>query len=203
MLYMTWQHVQITLLAVLFAFVIAYAVAMLMYKYRFLTMPVNGICNAIFAIPTLAMFSILIPVTGLGADTAIVTLVLYNQFILTKSIYTAFTGIAPSVIESAEGMGMKEAQIYREVKLPLALPGIMSGIKMSVVSTITMATLSATIGAGGLGVLLFQGIATRNWNQLLWGVILSTLLALLASTLLQKVEDYTLKKSRGEGSGKI
>ena len=202
LLELTLEHLQITLITVVIAFVIAYLVAMLMYRFNFLTVPVNGICNAIFAIPTLAMFSMLIPFTGLGADTAIITLIMYNQFILTKSIYSAFIGIPPSVIESANGMGMEAKQVYWDVKLPLALPGIVSGLNMSVVSTITMATLASTIGAGGLGVLLFDGMAMKKWSQVLWGILLSAVMALIASALLHRLENYVLAKARGECKGK-
>ena len=202
LLELTWEHLQITLITVVIAFLIAYLVAMLMYRFDILTVPVNGICNAIFAIPTLAMFSMLIPLTGLGADTAIITLILYNQFILTKSIHSAFVGIPPSVIEAANGMGMESKQVYWGVKLPLAMPGIVSGLKMSVVSTITMATLASTIGAGGLGVLLFDGMAMKKWSQVLWGVLLSAVMALIASALLHRLENYVLARARGECQGK-
>ena len=202
LLELTLEHLELSLASVAIAFVIAYGVAMLMYRFRFLSVPVNGICNAIFAIPSLAMFAILIPITGLGETTAVITLVLYNQFILTKSISNAFLSIPANVVEAATGLGLSKRSIYWGVKVPMALPGIVSGLKMSIVSTITMATLAATVGAGGLGVLLFNGMTMKQWSQVLWGVLLSSVLALIASSLTHRLEAFTLARSRGEGKRK-
>jgi len=192
------EHLEILLIAVTVAFLIAFPLAMLMYQYKFLSNPINGICNAIFAIPTLAIFSILIPITGLGKTTAIITLVVYNQFILIKSISNAFESIEPEVIEAANGIGLNQKQVFFDVKLPLAMPAIVSGLRMSIVSTIAMATLAATIGAGGLGELIFFGLEMKKWSQIMWGMLLSSSLAFIANVVMQRLEIRVLNKSRGD-----
>lgn len=196
------EHLQIVFISVSVAFVIAYIISMIMNKNKTVELCVGGFFNLIYAIPTLALFGILIPITGLGKATAIITLILYNQFTLTKNISNAFCSISENVIEAAKGIGLSDAQIYWSVKLPLALPEIISGLKLSFISTITMATLGATIAAGGLGELLFRGLSMKNWDQMGLGIILSSGLALIFSIILQMIENHFLAIAQGNSKRK-
>jgi osmoprotectant transport system permease protein len=191
------EHIALCFFSVTIAFVIACLIVAATRFLPSLKAPVNAICNAIFAIPTLAMFALLIPLTGIGNDTAIITLVLYNQFILVKNIAQAFDSINAHVIEAAAGMGMSNWRQLIEIKIPLALPVIISGLKTSLIATLAMTTLAANVGAGGLGVLLFQGLAMKKWNQVAWGVVFSLLLGIVTSKVMQQLENRALRKSRG------
>jgi osmoprotectant transport system permease protein len=192
------EHLFIALTAEGIAFLIAFSAALLIRRYKFFSLPVNAFCNAVFAVPTLALFSVLIPLTGLGKATAVITLVLYNQFILIKGISGAFESVDPSVIQAAEAIGLSRMQIFTTVKIPLALPLILNGLKLSLAAAIAGATLGAVIGAGGLGVLIFNGLAMKNGKQVAWGVILSSLCAYAANRIMQGLENRALKKSRGD-----
>lgn len=194
----TVEHLIISLLSVLIAFIIAYAFSVIMRKSKVFDTFMNGLCDAIFAIPSLAMFAILIPYSGLGKNTAIIALVLYNQFILTKSIVNAFKSVPFEIVEASKGMGMSRIQRYISIQVPLALPGILSGLKLSVISTITMASLAATIGGGGIGTLLFNGLSMKNYNMVYWGIILTTLLAFLSGEVLGTLEKIARKAANGE-----
>jgi osmoprotectant transport system permease protein len=191
------EHMWMSAAAVAIAFAIAFAAAMLMYRHRPFALPVNVLCNTMYAIPTLALFSILIPLTGLGKTTAIITMVIYNQFILTKSICSAFETIDQSALDAAGAMGMDGWQIYRSVKIPLALPLMLNGVKLALSSTIAGATLAALIGAGGLGELIFNGLAMKNQNPVAWGVALSSLCAFLANFAMQWLQDKALDRIQG------
>ncbi|MDR2132083.1 MAG: ABC transporter permease [Clostridiales Family XIII bacterium] len=191
------EHMWMSAAAVGIAFAIAFAAAMLMYRRKEFALPVNVLCNTVYAIPTLALFSILIPITGLGKTTAIVTMVLYNQFILTKSICSAFETIDQSVLEAADAIGLDGWQTYCSVKAPLALPLMLNGVKLALSSTVAGATLAALIGAGGLGELIFNGLSMKNYNQVAWGVVLSSLCAFAANHVMQWMEDRALDRIQG------
>ena len=191
------EHIIISVTAVAIAFVLAYLAAVLMQKSKWLDKIISGLCDAVFAIPSLAMFAILLPYTGLGKETAIVALILYNQFTLTKSISNAFRSIPAELEEAARGMGMNKVQRYFQVTLPMALPGIWGGIKLAMISTITMASLAATIGGGGIGTLLFNGLSMKNFKMVYWGIILTALLAMAANFIFGFLENYSRKRARG------
>lgn len=143
----------------------------------------------IYSIPSLALFSLLIPITGLGKDTAIIVLVLYNQYILLRNFIAGLDNVDENIIEAAKGMGMSNMQMLIKVKIPLAKKSLFTGIRLAVVSTIGIATIGALINAGGLGTILFDGLRTMNVNKILWGSILSAGLALFADKILQKIEN--------------
>lgn len=191
------EHIVISVVAVAVAFVLAYLAAAVMQKNKWLEKLISGLCDAVFAIPSLAMFAILLPYTGLGKETAIVALILYNQFTLTKSICNAFRSIPADLEEAARGMGMNRVQRYFQVTIPMALPGILGGIKLAMISTITMASLAATIGGGGIGTLLFNGLSMKNFNMVYWGIILTALLAMAANFIFGFLENSARKRARG------
>lgn len=192
------EHAQITVWAVAISFVIALPFGILISKYKRMSMIVNSLCNMIFSIPTLALLVILLPFTGLGNKTAIITLVLYNQYILIKNIAEGFDEISPAIREIGIGMGYSKLQFFLSVEWPLALPLIINGIKLASIGTVTMATLGATIGAGGLGELILMGLVMRHWNKVIVGAVLCAAFAFVLSIVLQKWEDWARKKAQGD-----
>lgn len=153
--------------------------------------PVLGVANVLQTIPSLALFGFLIPLPflgGIGARTAIVALVLYALLPIIRNTYTGLRGIDPAVREAAVGMGMTDGEILRQVEVPLAIGVIMAGIRVAVVVGIGVATIAAAIGAGGLGVYIFRGVAMVNDTLILAGALPAALMALVADLALGRLE---------------
>ncbi len=150
-----------------------------------------GIANIGQTIPSLALFGFLIPIPfigGIGRQTAIEALVVYALLPILRNTVTGILGVDPAVRDSALAMGMTRGQLLRMVELPLAAPVIISGLRIATVTTIGTATIAAAIGAGGLGVFIFRGIASVDKLQILAGAVPSALLALLADSALSWLE---------------
>jgi osmoprotectant transport system permease protein len=150
-----------------------------------------GIANIGQTIPSLALFGFLIPIPfigGIGRQTAIEALVVYALLPILRNTVTGILGVDPAVRDSALAMGMTRGQLLRMVELPLAAPVIISGLRIATVTTIGTATIAAAIGAGGLGVFIFRGIASVDKTQILAGAVPSALLALLADSALSWLE---------------
>ena len=194
------EHIKITVITIAISSLIAGLVSILIMRSKILSNLVVGVFSAIYAVPSLALFAMLIPFLGLGERTAIFVLIIYNQYILVKNIIAGFQSINPAIIEAANGMGMSELQSFFKIRLPLASPIILAGMKVAVVSTIGIATIAATINAGGLGTLLFDGLRTQNMVKIAWGTLLSSFLAVGANYLLslleRKVQRLTTESER-------
>ena len=150
-----------------------------------------GIASVFQTIPSLALFGFLIPIPfigGIGPRTAIVALVLYALLPILRNTYVGLTGIDPAVLQAAEAMGMTNTQILWRVRLPLALPVILAGIRTATIITIGVATIAAAIGAGGLGTFIFRGVAMVSNAVILAGAIPAALLAIAADALLAWLE---------------
>jgi osmoprotectant transport system permease protein len=144
--------------------------------------------SVIYSIPSLALFALLIPVTGLGKETAIIVLVIYNQYLLLRNFISGLNGVDPSIVEAATGMGMTKMQILIRVRLSLSKRALITGVRLAIISTIGIATIAASINAGGLGSILFDGLRTMNVYKILWGSILTAGLSIFANSLLSKIE---------------
>ena len=177
---------------VLIALVIAVALAGVITVVAMFFKRVGNILTYVFSvvysIPSIALFALMIPVTGLGRNTAIIVLVLYNQFILLRNFITGMYEVNPAVVEAATGMGMTRTQVIFKVRVPLALKPIFVGIRLALVSTIAIAILAAFIGAGGIGLLITIGLETNNNNRVLWGIILSAGLTIITNAVLVFIE---------------
>lgn len=145
--------------------------------------------SILYAIPSFAFFALLIPWTGLGQVTATIVLVLYAQYILVRTFLTGIYKVEPSILEAARGMGMNFWQVLFKIQLPLAKPAIFSGIRLATLSLVAIATIAATINAGGLGTILFDGLRTMSMVKLSWGILLSVGLSLLLSLIIGLVEN--------------
>jgi len=149
--------------------------------------PVLGLTNVFQTIPSLALFGFLIPlpfIGGIGARTAIVALVLYALLPIVRNTYTGITGVDAAVREAGRGMGMTDRHLLLMVELPLALGVILAGVRIATVVSVGTATIAAAIGAGGLGVYIFRGVAMVNDTLILAGALPAALLALCADALL-------------------
>lgn len=149
----------------------------------------EGVFAVIYSVPSLAMFALLIPVTGLGKLSAVIALTLYNQYLLLNNFIRGIDEVDETVVEAARGMGMTDMQLLFKVQLPLARKAMFAGVRLSVVSTIGIGTIAASINAGGLGTLLFEGLRTMNSAKILWGCILSAFMAISVNQILKKVEE--------------
>ena len=152
------EHFEIVGLTLVISIALAFMIAMLVMEHKRITAWITRVSSMIYAIPSLALFALLLPVTGLGMQTAVLVLVIYNQFILIQSFTDGFTSVDAGVLEAAAGMGMTKGQIFRKVRLPLALDTMIAGVHISIISTIGIATIASTVGAGGLGTILFDGM---------------------------------------------
>jgi osmoprotectant transport system permease protein len=149
--------------------------------------------SAVYAIPSLALFAILIPVLGIGFKTAVFVLVLYNQFLLLRNFLAGLDGVDPAIVEAATGLGMTHLQLLVKVKVPLAFPVLIAGVRLAVISTIGIGTIAAVINSGGIGSILFDGLRTANLVKIAWGAALSALLAILANAGLSALEKRSTK----------
>ena len=178
------QHVTLTFLAVAYGLVIAFPLALLAVRWRRLYPPIIGFTGVLYTIPSLALFVILIPWTGLSRTTALVPLVAYTLLILIRNIVAGLRAVPPEVQEAAQGMGYRPLRQLFVVDLPLALPAIVAGIRIATVTTIGLITITALIGQGGLGQFMIDGFQRDFRTPLTVGVVLSVALAVAADLLL-------------------
>lgn len=179
------QHLWLTFLAVGIGFLISFPLAVVAYRRRRLYSPIAWTTGLLYTIPSLALFSLLVPFTGLSTLTAEIGLVGYTLLILIRNIVTGLAGVPGDVKDAARGMGYTDRQVLWRVELPLALPAIVAGARIAVVTTIGLVTVTAMIGLGGLGFLMLAGFR-RLFPQIaiLVGVVLSVALAVIADALL-------------------
>jgi osmoprotectant transport system permease protein len=147
----TVQHLEIVALSVVIGFVVAFALALLAHRTRWLQPPLLAATGILYTIPSIAFFFLLLPVTGLGRDTAVIVLAAYTLQIIYRNTMLGLANVPNSVKDAARGMGFTRRQILWRVELPLAIPEIIAGLRVAAVSTIAIATLAVFISAGGLG----------------------------------------------------
>lgn len=182
------EHLQIILVSMALSLAVAMILTVLCDLHPLISGVMLGFLSVVYSVPSLAMLAILIPVTGLGRTTAIVVLVIYNQYLLLRNFIAGLDGVDKSVVEAATGLGMSSMQVLVRIKLPLSKRPMIAGIRIALVSTVSIATIAASINAGGLGTILFDGLRTMNASKILWGSILSALLAVLLDWFLGAVE---------------
>lgn len=188
----TWEHIEMVSVVLLISTLIAGSVIFLLARFPKLLNRSIYFFSVIYSVPSMALFALLIPLTGLGRTTAIVVLVVYCQYILLRSFNTALLEVDPLMVETAIGMGMTRQQVFRKIQLPLASKGMIAGVKIAAISTIGITTIAATINAGGLGTILFDGMRTSSLVKLAWGTILTASLCLLVNVILYVVEHYII-----------
>ena len=182
------QHIQLVLITLLISVAVAAILTLLAMRFQSLGNVLMHLFSVIYSIPSLALFALLIPLTGLGQGTAILVMSAYNQYILLRNFITGLNEVDPAVLEAASGIGMTRMQVLTKVQVPLSRKALIAGIRLAVVSTIGIGTIAAAINAGGLGVLLFDGLRTMNIVKILWGSLLSAALAILLNAVLKLAE---------------
>lgn len=182
------QHVQITLFSIGIAILIGVPLGIAISYVRPLKKPVIGFANLVQAIPSIAILGFLVPLLGIGEKPAIFMVVLYSLLPIIKNTATGLSSINGETLEAAKGIGMTRFQVLMKVRLPLALPVIMTGVRISAVTAVGLVTIAAFIGAGGLGYVIYSGIRTVNANQILAGAIPACVLALVVDWLGAAVE---------------
>ena len=188
---LTWEHLQLCLIAMALALVIAVPLAAIATRYTRLTLPMVSLLGVIYTIPSLAFLAFLIPSLGIGVLPAVIVLAAYAQIFLVRNIVAGLRGVDASTLEAARGLGLSGWEVFRQVRWPLALPVVIAGVRTAAVTTISLATVAAWIDAGGLGQLLFEGITRNDPDRILAGTIAITGLALLTDALLRFAERMT------------
>lgn len=195
------EHIRIASLALLIALPLALVLGIIGVVWKPVRQPVLWLVGTLYTIPSLAMLAFLIPSQGLGLRPTLILLVVYAQVFLVRNIVTGLTGVDPAILEAARGVGMTPWQVLRRVWLPIALPVILAGIRITLTTIIGLAVLGGWVAAGGLGELLFSGISTNNPAKVMAGIIAIVILALAADLSLRGVERLTpVARARRAGS---
>lgn len=171
------QHIWITVVSVLIGLVVAFPLALIARRYRRLEGIVVGTTTAIYTIPSLALFALLLPISGLSASTVIIGLVLYSLTILVRNTLEGLRAVPEDVLEAARGMGYGARRLLWTVEIPLALPSIMAGLRVAAVSTVALTTVGSIVSYGGLGNLLLEAVTTGFKAQVFTASVLCVLLA--------------------------
>ena len=187
-LHLTAEHLLISLSAIVIATIVGVLLGIFISEYRKYAIWLLGAVNVLYTIPSIALLGFFITITGVGNLTALIALILYALLPIIRSTYTGITHINPLIIEAADAMGSTRWQLLWKIKLPLALPVLMSGIRNMVTMTIALAGIASFVGAGGLGVAIYRGITTNNSAMTLVGSVLIALLALGLDFFLAKIE---------------
>ncbi|MFD3913031.1 ABC transporter permease [Streptomyces sp. NPDC088147] len=178
------QHLHLTFLAILLALVIAVPLALAARRWNWAVGPVLGITTILYTIPSLAMFSLLLPVYGLAASLVVAGLVLYSLTLLVRNILAGLHAVPEETREAARGMGYGPVRLLLTVELPLALPAAMAGLRIATVSAVSLVTIGAIVGYGGLGNLIYAGMNTFFKAQVLTASVLCVVIAVAADLLL-------------------
>jgi osmoprotectant transport system permease protein len=157
-----WQHVYLTVVSVAIGFVIAFALALIAHRRRWLTGPIIGFTGVLYTIPSIAAFLLLLPLTGRGNTTAIIALVSYTLLIIFRNITTGLDNVPDEMKDAGRGMGLTERQLLWRVELPLAVPEILAGLRIAITTTVGLATLAFFAGAGGLGQQIYSDISFKS-----------------------------------------
>jgi osmoprotectant transport system permease protein len=181
---LTFEHLQLVGLAILAATLVGIPLGVAASRNAALRRWSLGVANVMQTGPSLALFGFLIPLTGIGARTAVIALALYALLPILRNTCVGIAGVDRAVIEAARGMGMTSSQMLWQVELPLAAGVILAGVRVAAVISVGVATIAAAIGAGGLGTFIFQGLSMVNNNVILAGAVPAALLAVLADAAL-------------------
>lgn len=193
LLTLTWQHTWLVLVAVGCAIVIGVPLGILIVRVKWLATPVLGIATVVLTIPTIALFGLMIPLfsligQGIGALPAIVAVFLYSLLPIVRNTHTALENLPSGLREAGLGIGMTFWQRLRWVEIPMALPVIFGGIRTAVVMNVGVMAIAAVIGAGGLGLLLLDGISGSDVRRLVAGALMICLLAIILDWLLHRLQ---------------
>ncbi len=187
-------HLQLSAAGVLITMIIGISLGVLLRNRPKLADFILGIADVIQTVPTLAMLSIFCAYLGLNNKPVVVSIILYSMLPILRSTYTGIIGVNPVTVRAARGIGMKEIQILLKIEIPLALPIILSGIRIAFVSALGIVTTGVLVGSGGLGMLIWRGMQTRDWVMTMYGAVPVSALALLWDLLTSFFEKKMMHK---------
>jgi osmoprotectant transport system permease protein len=182
------EHVVLVVVSLAIALIIALPLGVIAARRPKVGGAILGITGALYTIPSLALLALLVAANGLGPSTAIVALVVYAQLALVRGVVAGLRGVDPALVDAARGLGLTPWQTLARVELPAALPVVLGGVRVATVTLVALATVAAWIDAGGLGVLLFQGIATYDTQKIVAGSVAAAALAIVADLGLRACE---------------
>ena len=195
------EHVELTLIAVVIGFAISFPLAVLAHRRRWTYAPITWLAGVLYTIPSLSLFVILVPITGLSATTVEIGLVSYTLLILIRSTVAGLGSVPADVADSALGMGFSSRQMLWRVEVPLALPVIMAGVRIATVSTIGLVTVGSLIGRGGVGQFILEGLRTLFQTEIVLGAVLAAALAFAAEGALLVLQRSLTPWAKGRGEG--
>ncbi|MFF2009496.1 ABC transporter permease [Streptomyces sp. NPDC058195] len=178
------QHIELTAVSVLIGLAIAVPLALAARRWRWAAGPVLGVTTVLYTVPSLAMFSLLLPVYGLSASLVVTGLVLYSLTLLVRNLLAGLRAVPEETRQAARGMGYGPLRLLLTVELPLALPAAMAGLRIATVSAVSLVTVGAIVGYGGLGNLIYSGMNTYFKAQVLTASVLCVVIAVAADLLL-------------------
>jgi osmoprotectant transport system permease protein len=178
-----WEHVYLVLVSVAIGFTIAFTLAVIAHRRRWLTGPIIGFTGALYTVPSVAAFILLLPLTGRGNTTAFIALVSYTLLVIFRNVTTGLRNVPPEMVDAGRGMGLTDGQILRKVELPLAVPEILAGLRIAVTTNVGLATLAFFAGAGGLGKEIYADVNFKS-NVIVAGGLAVLLAAVLDIVIL-------------------
>jgi osmoprotectant transport system permease protein len=184
----TWEHLRLTLIAVVIGFAISMVLSVLALRWRVARLLVTSFSGVLYTIPSLALFAFFVSITGFSTLTAEIGLVSYTLLILIRNILEGLEGVPPSVREAADGMGFGPTRRFVGVELPLALPAIFAGLRIATVTTVGLVTVTGLIGMGGYGSFIDSGLSRLFSTEVVVGAGLSVIMALVLDGLLVGLE---------------
>ncbi|MEV0644824.1 ABC transporter permease [Phytomonospora sp. NPDC050363] len=195
------EHVELTALAMLFAAVLAIPLGVCAYRARWLTAPILALSGVLYTVPSLALFALLAPFLGLTATTVLVGLVMYALLIIVRGTLTGLRQVPEEVRDAADGMGYGSFAMLMRIEIPLAMPSILTGLRIAAVSTVALVTVGAVLGRGGLGGLILSGFRNNLYKpQIVTATVLCVALALACDLLLswlgRLITPWTRKAAR-------
>lgn len=198
-----WEHIYMSLISLGLGVIVAVPLGILLSQVPKVANVVISIVSVLQTIPTLALLALMIPFLGVGKVPAIVALFIYSLLPILRNTYLGMSNVNPDLLDAAKGMGLKRMQIIRQVQLPLAVPVIMAGIRLSTVYVIAWTTLASYIGGGGLGDMIFNGLNLFRPDLILGGTIPVTILAVIVDLVMARIEEWvtpTTSSKKGDES---
>ena len=198
-----WEHIYVSLISLGLGVIVAVPLGILLSQVPKVANVVISIVSVLQTIPTLALLALMIPFLGVGKVPAIVALFIYSLLPILRNTYLGMSNVNPDLLDAAKGMGLKRMQIIRQVQLPLAVPVIMAGIRLSTVYVIAWTTLASYIGGGGLGDMIFNGLNLFRPDLILGGTIPVTILAVVVDLVMARIEEWvtpTTSSKKGDES---
>jgi len=192
------QHITLTTIAIVGGLVLSLPLGVAAYRWRMLRNLVLGVFGTFYTIPSLALFALLVPYTGLSETTAEVGLIGYTVLILVRNVIVGLESVPADVLDAADGMGYRPLARLLRIELPLALPAIIAGVRIATVTTIGLVTITAIIGLGGLGQLILRGLIENFHTLLVVATLLSIALALVADLALAGAQRIAIPWARAE-----